>query len=104
MFYGSATTTYKLLPTPECLQVKFSMYIQYLSAMGWAYSTVVFLVYFIQNVAFIGSNFWLSDWTNDADAAAANGTEPRMGADVRVGVFGALGVAQGNSEFVCFLL
>lgn len=90
--------------TMETGQVKFSMYIQYLSAMGWAYSTVVFLVYFIQNVAFIGSNFWLSDWTNDADAAAANGTEPRMGADVRVGVFGALGVAQGIFVFVGTLL
>lgn len=96
-----ATTSYKLLHTPKYLQVKLSMYTQYLSAMGWGYSIVVFLVYFIQNVAFIGSSFWLSDWTSDTDAAAVNGTEPRIDADVRVGVFGALGVAQGTSEY-CF--
>lgn len=76
------------------------MYVQYLRAMGWTYSLVVFLMYFIQNVAFIGSNFWLSDWTNDADASLLNNnTAPRMSVDVRVGVFGALGVAQGKWEF-----
>lgn len=75
------------------------MYVQYLSAMGWGYSIVVFLVYFIQNIAFIGQNLWLSDWTNDAETSF-NSTGPRMGSDVRVGVFGALGVAQGNWDFI----
>lgn len=69
------------------------MYVQYMSAMGWVYSIVVFLMYFIQNTAFIGQNLWLSDWTNDADT---NITSPISERDVRVGVFGALGVAQGN--------
>lgn len=92
--------------TCEHLQVKFSMYVQYLRAMGWTYSLVVFLMYFIQNVAFIGSNFWLSDWTNDADSSLLNNNSVRMGVDVRVGVFGALGVAQGKWEVfgVCCLL
>lgn len=71
------------------------MYVQYLSAMGWGYSIVVFLVYFIQNIAFIGQNLWLSDWTNDA-VLYANATYPDSQRDMRVGVFGALGVAQGN--------
>lgn len=71
------------------------MYVQYLQAMGWVYSIMVFLVYFIQNIAFIGQNLWLSDWTNDA-VVYANTTYPNSQRDMRVGVFGALGVAQGN--------
>uniref|UniRef100_A0AAQ4R4F2 ATP-binding cassette, sub-family C (CFTR/MRP), member 2 n=1 Tax=Gasterosteus aculeatus aculeatus TaxID=481459 RepID=A0AAQ4R4F2_GASAC len=50
----------------ETGKVKFSVYLEYLRAMGWGYTVMVFLVYFIQNVAFIGQNLWLSDWTNDA--------------------------------------
>uniref|UniRef100_A0A671YF12 ATP-binding cassette, sub-family C (CFTR/MRP), member 2 n=1 Tax=Sparus aurata TaxID=8175 RepID=A0A671YF12_SPAAU len=46
--------------------ILFSVYLQYLRAMGWGYSVMVFVVYFIQNIAFIGQNLWLSDWTNDA--------------------------------------
>lgn len=71
------------------------MYVQYLRAMGWGYTVMAFTVYFIQNVAFIGQNLWLSDWTNDA--VVYNNTEyPAWKRDTRIGVFGALGVAQGN--------
>lgn len=71
------------------------MYLQYLRAMGWGYAIMVFVVYFIQNVAFIGQNLWLSDWTGDS-VEYANTTYPSWKRDMRVGVFGALGVAQGN--------
>lgn len=75
------------------------MYLQYIRAMGWGYTVMVFIVYFIQNVAFIGQNLWLSDWTNDA-TIYTNGTEyPTSLRDTRVGVFGALGVAQGSLQF-----
>ena len=86
------------LTIPSLVQVKFSLYIQYLSAMGWVYSSMVFLVYFIQNIAFIGQNLWLSDWTNDA-VEYFNMTYPTWKRDTRVGVFGVLGVAQGNHGF-----
>lgn len=76
------------------------MYLQYLRAMGWGYSIMAFVVYFIQNVAFIGQNLWLSDWTNDA-TRYNNTAYPSSVRDTRVGVFGALGVAQGMS-LVCF--
>lgn len=75
--------------------MKFSVYLQYMRAMGWGYAFMVFLVYFIQNVAFIAQNLWLSDWTNDA-VEYYNKTYPSSKRDTRVGVFGALGVAQGN--------
>ncbi|KAI4795945.1 hypothetical protein KUCAC02_029546, partial [Chaenocephalus aceratus] len=46
-------------------QVKFSVFLQYLRATGWGYTVIGFLVYLLQNIAFIGQSLWLSDWTND---------------------------------------
>uniref|UniRef100_A0AAY4E5B9 ATP-binding cassette, sub-family C (CFTR/MRP), member 2 n=1 Tax=Denticeps clupeoides TaxID=299321 RepID=A0AAY4E5B9_9TELE len=80
-------------------QVKFSVYLQYLRSMGWCLSFLAFLMYFIQNLAFIGSNLWLSEWTNDAETYF-NTTYPVSVRDTRVGVFGALGVAQGVFIFL----
>ncbi|XP_037321898.2 canalicular multispecific organic anion transporter 1 [Pungitius pungitius] len=87
----------------ETGKVKFSVYLEYLRAMGWGYTVMVFLVYFIQNVAFIGQNLWLSDWTNDA-VDYYNRTYPSWKRDTRVGVFGVLGVAQGLFVFMGTLL
>uniref|UniRef100_A0A3P8T989 ATP-binding cassette, sub-family C (CFTR/MRP), member 2 n=1 Tax=Amphiprion percula TaxID=161767 RepID=A0A3P8T989_AMPPE len=87
----------------ETGQVKFSVYLQYLRALGWGYTSVAFLVYFIQNAAFVGQNLWLSDWTNDADDYE-NITYPNWKRDQRVGVFGALGVAQGVFVFLGTLI
>lgn len=84
-------------------QVKFSVYLQYLRAMGWGYTIMVSVIYFIQNIAFIGQNLWLSDWTNDA-VEYYNKTYPAWKRDTRVGVFGALGVAQGNMLIILLFL
>lgn len=89
--------------TMETGQVKFSVYLQYMRAMGWGYAIMVFVVYFIQNIAFIGQNLWLSDWTNDA-TVYYNKTYPNWKRDTRVGVFGALGIAQGLFVFLGTLL
>ncbi|GAA6213804.1 canalicular multispecific organic anion transporter 1 [Lates japonicus] len=85
--------------TMETGQVKFSVFVQYLQAMGWGYAVTVFLLYFTQNVAFIGQNLWLSDWTNDA-VEYYNRTYPSWKRDTRVGVFGVLGVVQGLFVFL----
>ncbi|KAM8860010.1 ATP-binding cassette sub-family C member 2 isoform 1-T2 [Spinachia spinachia] len=87
----------------ETGKVKVSVYTEYLRAMGWGYTVTVFLVYFTQNVAFIGQNLWLSDWTNDA-VDYYNRTYPNWKRDTRVGVFGVLGVAQGLFVFIGTLL
>ncbi|XP_006630977.3 ATP-binding cassette sub-family C member 2 [Lepisosteus oculatus] len=83
----------------ETGQVKFSVYLQYLRAMGWGFSSLALLAYFLQNVAFIGQNLWLSDWTTDS-VNYINETYPAHVRDMRVGVFGALGVAQGVFVFI----
>lgn len=47
-------------------------------------------------MAFIGQNLWLSDWTNDAIKYPNGSSYPAHVRDMRIGVFGALGVAQGT--------
>ncbi|XP_029962097.1 LOW QUALITY PROTEIN: canalicular multispecific organic anion transporter 1-like [Salarias fasciatus] len=79
--------------------VKLSVFLQYLRAVGWEYTAVAALVYFIGNVAFVGQNLWLSEWTKDA-VVYANKTYHFIARDLRVGVFGALGVAQGLFVFL----
>uniref|UniRef100_A0A669DGK9 ABC-type glutathione-S-conjugate transporter n=1 Tax=Oreochromis niloticus TaxID=8128 RepID=A0A669DGK9_ORENI len=90
--------------TMETGQVtKCFLFLQYLRAMGWGYSAMVFLSYFTQNVALIGQNLWLSDWTSDS-VEYYNMTYPSWKRDTRVGVFGVLGVAQALFVFLGTLL
>ncbi|XP_030626403.1 canalicular multispecific organic anion transporter 1 isoform X2 [Chanos chanos] len=55
------------------------------------------------SVAFIGSNLWLSEWTGDA-VKYYNTTYPVAIRDMRVGIFGGLGVTQGVLVFLGALL
>ncbi|XP_051815787.1 canalicular multispecific organic anion transporter 1 isoform X2 [Acanthochromis polyacanthus] len=87
----------------ETGQVKFSVYLQYMRALGWGFTSMAFLVYFLQNAAFVGQNLWLSDWTSDAKRYA-NTTYPIWKRDQRVWVFGVLGVAQGIFVFLGTLI
>uniref|UniRef100_A0A663DU27 ATP binding cassette subfamily C member 2 n=1 Tax=Aquila chrysaetos chrysaetos TaxID=223781 RepID=A0A663DU27_AQUCH len=73
--------------------VKFSMYLRYLHAVGLWYSFWVAMGYVGQYVAFVGTNLWLSAWTDDAQHYL-NQTYPTEQRDLRIGVFGALGVSQ----------
>ncbi|KAG8523588.1 Canalicular multispecific organic anion transporter 1, partial [Galemys pyrenaicus] len=76
------------------LQVKFSIYLKYLKAIGKYSIAFITLAYMLNSVAFIGSNLWLSAWTSDSKIY--NGTTyPASQRDLRVGVYGALGVTQG---------
>ncbi|KAK9963932.1 hypothetical protein ABG768_005147 [Culter alburnus] len=87
----------------ETGRVKFSVYLQYLRSMGWCYVSLSFVFYFIQNVAVIGQNLWLSEWTNDAEKYF-NETYPNHIRDMRIGVFGGLGLAQGFLVFLGTIL
>ncbi|XP_074015050.1 ATP-binding cassette sub-family C member 2 isoform X2 [Numenius arquata] len=79
--------------TVETGKVKFSMYLRYLRAVGLWYSFWVAMGYVAQYVAFVGTNLWLSAWTDDAQHYL-NQTYPVEQRDLRIGVFGALGVSQ----------
>ncbi|KAK7918825.1 hypothetical protein WMY93_010109 [Mugilogobius chulae] len=76
--------------TAETGKVKVTVYLEYAKAVGLVLSVIICLLYGCQSAAAIGANIWLSDWTNDA---ASNYTQERV--HMRVGVYAALGIAQG---------
>ncbi|XP_062436537.1 ATP-binding cassette sub-family C member 2 [Rhea pennata] len=87
----------------ETGKVKFSMYLRYLRAVGWMFSFFVAMAYFGEYVAYVGTNLWLSAWTDDAQLYL-NKTYPPGQRDLRIGVFGALGVVQAVFLFIATIL
>uniref|UniRef100_A0A8C5L1D2 ATP-binding cassette, sub-family member 2 n=1 Tax=Jaculus jaculus TaxID=51337 RepID=A0A8C5L1D2_JACJA len=83
----------------ETGKVKLSIYLKYLQAVGWCSIFFIIFIFIMNSIAFIGSNFWLSSWTSDSEIF--NSTNyPASQRDMRIGVFGALGLAQGISVFI----
>ncbi|XP_072339968.1 ATP-binding cassette sub-family C member 3 isoform X2 [Scyliorhinus torazame] len=76
--------------TAETGRVKLAVFWQYLKAVGPLISVVICILYCCQNAAAIGASFWLSAWTNDS---VVNRTQHQT--HLRVGVYAALGFAQG---------
>ncbi|XP_028989330.1 ATP-binding cassette sub-family C member 3 isoform X3 [Betta splendens] len=76
--------------TAETGRVKTKVYLEYVKAVGPLLSAVICLLYGCQSAAAIGANVWLSEWTNDA---SRNQTQQNV--HMRVGVYAALGIAQG---------
>ncbi|XP_075889870.1 ATP-binding cassette sub-family C member 3 isoform X2 [Nelusetta ayraudi] len=76
--------------TAETGRVKSTVYLEYIKAVGPALSVFICFLYGCQSAAAIGANIWLSQWTNDA---AMNQTQENV--QMRVGVYAALGFAQG---------
>ncbi|XP_064519063.1 ATP-binding cassette sub-family C member 2 [Pseudopipra pipra] len=77
----------------ETGRVKFSMYMRYLRAVGLCYSFWIAMGYVAEYAAYVGTNLWLSAWTDDAQHYL-NQTYPTELRDLRIGVFGVLGVSQ----------
>uniref|UniRef100_A0AAQ4R6L2 ATP-binding cassette, sub-family C (CFTR/MRP), member 3 n=1 Tax=Gasterosteus aculeatus aculeatus TaxID=481459 RepID=A0AAQ4R6L2_GASAC len=80
-------TSTQRCPSP---QVKSKVYLEYAKAVGVLLSVFICFLYGCQSAAAIGANIWLSQWTNDA---SANQTQENL--NMRVGVYAALGIAQG---------
>ncbi|XP_071329266.1 ATP-binding cassette sub-family C member 3 isoform X2 [Trachinotus anak] len=82
----------KLIQTEstETGRVKTKVYLEYAKAVGPLLSVLICFLYGCQSAAAIGANIWLSQWTNDA---SRNQTKENV--DMRVGVYAALGIAQG---------
>nr|AAF61707.1 canalicular multispecific organic anion transporter cMOAT [Mus musculus] len=78
----------------ETGKVKFSIYLKYLQAVGWWSLLFIVIFYVLNYVAFIGTNLWLSAWTSDSEKQNGTDNSPSQ-RDMRIGVFGALGIAQG---------
>ncbi|NXG69236.1 MRP3 protein, partial [Baryphthengus martii] len=78
------------------LQVKLSVFWQYVKAVSPVISLVICFLYCCQNAAAIGANVWLSDWTNEP---VINGTQRNTA--VRIGVYAALGLLQGLLVLIC---
>ncbi|XP_010712893.1 canalicular multispecific organic anion transporter 1 [Meleagris gallopavo] len=87
----------------ETGKVKFSMYLRYLRAVGVGFSFCVAMSYVGDYVAYVGTNLWLSAWTDDAERYQ-NETYPVQQRDLRIGVFGALGVSQALFLFLATIL
>ena len=73
-----------------------NVFLAYMRSVGVFTSCVILLLYTLNNVATVYSNFWLSYWSNDA--AEANGTVDTSKRDMRLGVYGALGLVQGGPD------
>lgn len=69
--------------------VKLSVFGDYAKAVGLCTTLAVCLLYAGQSAAGIGANVWLSAWTNEAVMGPQNNTSHRLG------VYAALGIAQG---------
>ncbi|NWX11927.1 MRP3 protein, partial [Aegotheles bennettii] len=78
------------------LQVKLSVFWQYMKAVSPVISLVTCFLYCCQNAAAIGANVWLSDWTNEP---VINGTQHNTA--MRIGVYAALGLLQGLIVLIC---
>ena len=78
----------------ETGRVKLRVFVAYLQSVGWLISLAIIVLYTLNNAAQVGANFWLSEWADDPPAV--NGTVDTAQRDLRLGVYGALGIAQGQ--------
>ncbi|XP_039991336.1 ATP-binding cassette sub-family C member 3 isoform X2 [Xiphias gladius] len=76
--------------TAETGRVKTKVYLEYAKAVGPLLSVLICFLYGCQSAAAIGANIWLSQWTNDASR-----NQTKQNVHMRVGVYAALGIAQG---------
>uniref|UniRef100_A0A6Q2XP15 Multidrug resistance-associated protein 1 n=1 Tax=Esox lucius TaxID=8010 RepID=A0A6Q2XP15_ESOLU len=75
-------------------RVKLSVFWEYMKAIGVALSVISLILFFSHHFASLFSNYWLSLWTDDP---VVNGTQPSR--EMRLGVYGALGLSQGIAVF-----
>ncbi|XP_053494146.1 multidrug resistance-associated protein 1 [Ictalurus furcatus] len=75
-------------------RVKLEMYVEYFRTISLALIVPILFLYAFQQGASLAYNYWLSMW---ADEPIINGTQ--LNADMKLGVYGALGFAQGIAIF-----
>ncbi|XP_067274888.1 multidrug resistance-associated protein 1 isoform X1 [Pseudorasbora parva] len=75
-------------------RVKLSVFWEYMKAIGLPLSIFSIFLFFCHHLSSLGSNYWLSLWTDDP---VINNTQPNR--KMRLGVYGALGLSQGIAVF-----
>ncbi|KAM6957261.1 multidrug resistance-associated protein 1 [Aplochiton taeniatus] len=75
-------------------RVKLKVFWEYMKAIGVLLSCISIILFFSHHLASLFSNYWLSLWTDDP---VINGTQPNR--EMRLSVYGALGLSQGVSVF-----
>uniref|UniRef100_A0A8D2LRU5 Multidrug resistance-associated protein 1 n=1 Tax=Varanus komodoensis TaxID=61221 RepID=A0A8D2LRU5_VARKO len=75
-------------------KVKASVYLEYIRAIGLGITFLSVFLFICNHLASLCSNYWLSLWTDDP---VVNGTQQHT--DLRLGVYGALGIFQGVAVF-----
>ncbi|XP_053193733.1 multidrug resistance-associated protein 1 [Scomber japonicus] len=75
-------------------RVRLSVFCAYMKAIGVLLSFISLLLFLTHHLVSLFSNYWLSLWTDDP---VINGTQPYR--QIRLGVYGALGLSQGVAVF-----
>lgn len=77
--------------------MKWAVYSHYLKSIGVTLSVTTILLNMVFQAFSIGSNIWLSEWSNDNTT-----TEDTAKRDMYLGVYGGLGIGQGKFSFMIF--
>lgn len=84
------------------MQVNWGVYIDLARAMGLKYASIMLLFFTIYNAASLGSNLWLSEWTDDTELAnaslPADSDRRRQLNDFYLGLYAGLGIAQSEED------
>ncbi|CAK1601166.1 unnamed protein product [Parnassius mnemosyne] len=87
----------------ETGSVKWSVYKHYLTSVGVLASVITVLMNLVLQLFQVGSNYWLSEWSNDRSIIMENGTLDKSKRDLYLGVYGGLGIGQVVSVSVSSL-
>ncbi|CAN8022372.1 unnamed protein product [Ixodes persulcatus] len=79
----------------ETGQVKWRVYFAYFGAIGAAWLVPIVLMNVASSAFSLGSNLWLTAWSNDPPLP--DGTQDLGKRDLRLGVYGGLGLGQGGT-------
>ncbi|XP_076374474.1 multidrug-Resistance like Protein 1 isoform X2 [Megalopta genalis] len=86
----------------ETGSVKWQVYSHYFKSIGWFLSIATIVMNAIFQGFSIGSNSWLSVWSND-NLTDYNNTFDKAKQDMYLGVYGGLGLGQAMASFFCDL-
>ncbi|CAH1406916.1 unnamed protein product [Nezara viridula] len=83
-------------------RVKWSVYSNYFQAVGWFMFFTTAILSGVNQGMFIGSNVWLSTWSDDHDTVV-NGSQDVNKRNMYLGVYSLFGVGQTIATFFCSL-